>query len=174
MIFHVSSTSPRKGCLYSYGMPYLKIPFNIKSRHNALIFQFIFCISVRSIVTRNILFQPHEGGVQERWEWQHSSAGSAEGAYRSGISRNLHMVGKGKGSDQIMEKGKRRDNTDARLRRMLMRYRNKGVQIFLEGQPSTPQEVVKKLMVREDQVFMPDYVTDMNNRLVQIRYDLVK
>lgn len=84
------------------------------------------------------------------------------------------MVGKGKRSDQIMEKGKRRDNTDARLKKMLMRYRNKGVKIFLEGQPSTPQEVVEKLMVREDQVFMPDYVTDLNNRLVQIRYDLVK
>lgn len=73
-----------------------------------------------------------------------------------------------------MEKGKRRDDTDARLKRMLIRYRNKGVQIFLKGHPSTPQEVVQELMVHDNLVFMPDYVTDVNNRLVQIRYDLVK
>ncbi len=68
----------------------------------------------------------------------------------------------------------RYDDTQFELMMTLGRYHNEGIPIFIEDKPSTPQDVVNIMMVREDEVFMPDYVTDANNHLVQIRYDRVK
>ena len=69
----------------------------------------------------------------------------------------------------LMDKGRRRDGTDVELMMMLARYQQEGVPIYFEDRPSTPQEVVNMMMVREDEVYMPDYVTDKQNKVVQIR-----
>ena len=70
--------------------------------------------------------------------------------------------------------GRRRDDTDFELMMMLAKYQKNGVPIFFEDRPCTPQEVVNIMMVREDEVYMPDYVTDQQNKVIQIRYDHVK
>ncbi len=66
------------------------------------------------------------------------------------------------------------DDTQFELMMMLGRYHSNGIPIFFEDKPSTPQDVVNIMMVKEDEVYMPDYVTDQNNRVVQIRYDHVR
>ncbi|MBO5551268.1 MAG: hypothetical protein J5966_04855 [Lachnospiraceae bacterium] len=73
-----------------------------------------------------------------------------------------------------MNAGRRHDDTDAELMMMLARYQAKGIPIYFEDRPCTPQEVVNIMTVREDEVYMPDYVTDNHNKVVQIRYDHVK
>lgn len=73
-----------------------------------------------------------------------------------------------------MNVGRRHDDTDAELMMMLAKYQADGVPIYFEDRPCTPQEVVNIMMVREDEVYMPDYVTDNHNKVVQIRYDHVK
>lgn len=73
-----------------------------------------------------------------------------------------------------MNAGRRRDDTDVDLMMMLAKYHNNGVPIYFEDKPTTPQEVVSMMMVREDEVYMPDYVTDKDNKVIQIRYDHVR
>ncbi len=68
----------------------------------------------------------------------------------------------------------RYDDTQFELMMTLGKYHNNGIPIFFEDKPSTPQDVVNFMMVREDEVYMPDYVTDSENHLIQIRYDRVK
>ena len=65
-------------------------------------------------------------------------------------------------------------DTQFELMMKLGRYHSQGVPIFFEDRQCSPQEVVNIMMVREDEVYMPDYVTDLNDKLLQIRYDHVK
>lgn len=74
----------------------------------------------------------------------------------------------------LMDAAKRHDGVDVELMMMLARYQANGVPIFFEDRPSTPQEIVDIMMVHEDEIYMPDYVTDTDNHVVQIRYDHVK
>ncbi len=73
-----------------------------------------------------------------------------------------------------MKLGRRHEGTDAELMMLLAKYQANGGPIYFEDQPSTPQEVVNIMTVIEDEVYMPDYVTDNQNHVVQIRYDHVK
>ena len=73
-----------------------------------------------------------------------------------------------------MDVGTRRDDTDFELMMFLGRYHDHGIPIYFEGQESSPQEVVKYMTNRDDEVFMPDYVIDNDDNVVQIRYDHVK
>ena len=74
----------------------------------------------------------------------------------------------------LMDVGNRHDGVDVELMMLLAKYQANGVPIFFEDRPSTPQEIVDIMMVHEDEVYMPDYVTDTQDRLIQIRYDHVK
>ena len=60
------------------------------------------------------------------------------------------------------------------LIKMLMHYQSDGVSIFFEDQPSTPAEVVTMMMIHDDEVYMPDYIMDKQDKLVQIRFDQVE
>lgn len=73
-----------------------------------------------------------------------------------------------------MDIGMRYDDSQLELMMLLGRYQRNGIPIFFEDKPCSPSEVVNIMMVKEDEVYMPDYVTDKNNRVVQIRYDHVK
>ena len=52
-------------------------------------------------------------------------------------------------------------------------YVSQGIPIYFDNAPSTPYDVVNKLSVREDDVYMADFVRDERGRLTQIRYDHV-
>ncbi|HBB59851.1 MAG TPA: hypothetical protein DIS68_03045 [Lachnospiraceae bacterium] len=66
------------------------------------------------------------------------------------------------------------DDSQFELMMRLGRFQKNGIPIFFEGKPCTPRDVVNIMMVREDEVYMPDYVTDKDDKVVQIRYDHVK
>lgn len=58
------------------------------------------------------------------------------------------------------------------LRTRLGRLEKEGIKLFFNGVPSTTEYIAKKC-VREDTVYMPDYVTDGNGKVKEIRYDRI-
>lgn len=56
----------------------------------------------------------------------------------------------------------------------LKKISGQGVNLYLEGKPSSPDEIASRFFVCEDAVYMPDYIVDENGRLTQVRYDKVK
>ncbi|MBQ8326318.1 MAG: hypothetical protein IJX86_04535 [Lachnospiraceae bacterium] len=53
-------------------------------------------------------------------------------------------------------------------------FAQKGVQVYLEGKLTTPEEVAEQYFVAEDCVYMPDYVLSDKGQLKEVRYDKVK
>lgn len=59
-----------------------------------------------------------------------------------------------------------------RLREKLESVRKSGVSLFLEGKPASPKTIADKC-VREDAIYMADYVLDEDGRLKELRYDRI-
>lgn len=72
---------------------------------------------------------------------------------------------------QMGEKLKNYANYEA-LKLRLEKMEKTGVKLYLNGVPSTTEYIAKKC-VREDTVYMPDYVTDGNGKVKEIRYDRI-
>ena len=68
---------------------------------------------------------------------------------------------------------KRKTESDKELMAMLEHYQADGVSIFFDDRPSSPREVVMMLMVHDDEIYMPDYIMDKQDKLVQIRFNQV-
>ena len=60
----------------------------------------------------------------------------------------------------------------APLRVRLEQLEREGIKLFFNGVPSTTEYIVENC-IREDTVYMPDYVTDEYGRIKEIRYDKV-
>ena len=58
------------------------------------------------------------------------------------------------------------------LKSQLEQMERTGVKLYLNGVPSTTDYIIENC-VREDTVYMPDYVTDKEGKLKEIRYDLI-
>lgn len=65
-------------------------------------------------------------------------------------------------------------NIQFELMMQLGDYMQQGIPIFFENRPCTPADVVNAMMVKEDEVYMADFVRDERGRLLQIRYDRVE
>lgn len=52
-------------------------------------------------------------------------------------------------------------------------FAQKGVGIYLDGEPSNPEEVAEQYCVEEDCIYMPDYVLTEKGHLKEVRYDRV-
>lgn len=60
---------------------------------------------------------------------------------------------------------------EAQLNRML----KKGIGLYLEKKPSTPEEIANACSVCEEgSAYMPDFVLDEDGSLKEVRYDKVK
>lgn len=47
-----------------------------------------------------------------------------------------------------------------------------GIELYLDGKPASPAGIVERF-VREDSVYMPDFVIDEDGILTQVRYDKI-
>lgn len=54
----------------------------------------------------------------------------------------------------------------------LKKWEEAGVKLYLEGVP-TSSEYIEQNCVNENAVYMPDYVTDHEGKLKEIRYDRI-
>ena len=67
-----------------------------------------------------------------------------------------------------------KEDDEIKLEEHLRKMHNKGVNLYLEDRPASPEEIARKFFVREDAVYMPDFVTDTDGKLREVRYDKVK
>ena len=49
---------------------------------------------------------------------------------------------------------------------------SQGIELYLDGRPASPDRIVERF-VREDTVYMPDFVINEDGILTQVRYDKV-
>lgn len=47
-----------------------------------------------------------------------------------------------------------------------------GIELYLDGKPASPDSIMERF-VREDTVYMPDFVIDEDGILIQVRYDKI-
>lgn len=59
-------------------------------------------------------------------------------------------------------------------RRLLEQLEEEGVSFYLNGKLSEPREIIGRCSVSEEAVYMPDFVTDEQGNLQEVRYDEVK
>lgn len=57
---------------------------------------------------------------------------------------------------------------------MLKTAMNRGVQLYLEGEPTSPEEISRKYCLNDECIYMPDYVMNEAGELVELRYDKIK
>ena len=54
----------------------------------------------------------------------------------------------------------------------LKKWEETGVRLYLDGVPAS-LESIEQNCVMEDSMYMPDYVTDQNGKITEIRYDRI-
>ena len=54
----------------------------------------------------------------------------------------------------------------------LKKWEETGVRLYLDGVPASPKSIEQNC-VMEDSMYMPDYVTDQNGKITEIRYDRI-
>lgn len=60
------------------------------------------------------------------------------------------------------------------FRRELDEYAEKGVSLWLNGRPSTPERICRAHRVAEDVSYMRDYVRDDFGKLTRLEFDAVR
>ena len=59
------------------------------------------------------------------------------------------------------------------LRMQLEEIQSKGIEIYLENERSTPNEIAD-FFVKEDSIYMPDYILNENGEVEDIRFDRIQ
>ena len=60
------------------------------------------------------------------------------------------------------------------LRRELESYRDKGIELYLNGSPSTPKKIAKACQIAEDGVYMRDYTEDEEGNIACVSFDFIR
>lgn len=60
-----------------------------------------------------------------------------------------------------------------KLSKELREYKNKNVNLLLEGRDSTPQEIVNACMVMEEGSYMREYVGNDDGAIIEIRFNKI-
>lgn len=60
------------------------------------------------------------------------------------------------------------------LRKELEIYREKGVSLYLNGEPSTPKKIAKACQIAEDGVYMRDYTEDEEGHIACVSFDFIR
>lgn len=55
----------------------------------------------------------------------------------------------------------------------LTEYEKQGIDISIEGSPASPMQIVSAHLLREELVYMRDYITDENGRLTELSFDKI-
>jgi len=68
---------------------------------------------------------------------------------------------------------KKTQDKESELCKELRSYRRAGIQLWLEGLPSTPEEITKACYTMEGKNYMRDYIRNTNEEVTDIAFDLV-
>ena len=64
------------------------------------------------------------------------------------------------------------DISSASLKEQLEKWEDAGIRLYLDGTP-TSSESIEKNWVNENLLYMPDYITDKEGRIKEIRYNKI-
>lgn len=64
------------------------------------------------------------------------------------------------------------ENDYGSLGQRLRKWEEKGISLYLDGDPAS-SESVARCCVNEENLYMPDYVTDKEGKIKEIRYDRI-
>ena len=79
----------------------------------------------------------------------------------------VHQYGK---AEKCMSKEKE----SSPLGRELETYQTEGIPLWLNGKPSTPEEIVHACMIEEEGTYMRDYVQNERGKVERLEFDLIK
>lgn len=63
------------------------------------------------------------------------------------------------------------NHADALIQR-LKKWEEAGIRLYMDGAPACSEDIGQNC-VREDTLYMPDYVTDEEGKIKEIRYDRI-
>lgn len=66
----------------------------------------------------------------------------------------------------------KKENDTISINKRLRKWEEAGIRLYLDGAP-TSSEDIEKNCVNEETLYMPDFVTDENGNLKEIRYDKI-
>lgn len=66
----------------------------------------------------------------------------------------------------------KKENNTISINKRLRKWEEAGIRLYLDGAP-TSSEDIEKNCVNEETLYMPDFVTDENGNLKEIRYDKI-
>lgn len=66
----------------------------------------------------------------------------------------------------------KKENGTISINKRLRKWEEAGIRLYLDGAP-TSSEDIEKNCVNEETLYMPDFVTDENGNLKEIRYDKI-
>lgn len=66
----------------------------------------------------------------------------------------------------------RNETSSQVLHENLKKWEETGVRLYLDGVPASLKSIEQNC-VMEDSMYMPDYVTDQNGKITEIRYDRI-
>ena len=60
------------------------------------------------------------------------------------------------------------------LREELKLYQKSGIQLFMDGEPSTPKDIAKACLIAEGGGYMRDYTEDEKGHIAKVNFDHVR
>lgn len=60
------------------------------------------------------------------------------------------------------------------LKKELKVYQKNGIQLFMDGKPSTPKDIAKACLIAEGGGYMRDYTEDETGRIARVDFDLIR
>lgn len=60
------------------------------------------------------------------------------------------------------------------LKKELKIYQKNGVQLFMNGEPSTPKNIARACLIAEGGGYMRDYTEDEQGRIARVDFDLIR
>ena len=61
-----------------------------------------------------------------------------------------------------------------RLQKELNAYARAGMKLWLNRKPSTPSDIMHQCMIREEEEYMRDFVSDDDDHIIGIGFDYIK
>lgn len=64
--------------------------------------------------------------------------------------------------------------TETSTAKELNAYARAGMKLWLNGKPSTPSDIMHQCMIREEEEYMRDFVSDDDDHIIGIGFDYIK
>lgn len=60
------------------------------------------------------------------------------------------------------------------LKKELKLYQKSGIQLFMDGEPSTPKDIARACLIAEGGGYMRDYTEDEQGRIARVDFDRIR